>query len=106
MLRLTTLGAIDLRDRRGHPVREILGQPKRLALLIYLAVECRRSGGPVARDQLLALFWPESDAAHARNTLSQALHQLRQTLRLEVIEMHGATAVGNPGDYLLGDPTQ
>jgi DNA-binding SARP family transcriptional activator/TolB-like protein/TolA-binding protein len=97
MLRLTTLGAIDLRDRLGHPVREVLAQPKRVALLAYLAVESRK--GPVPRDRLMALFWPESDAARARNALSQALHQLRQRLGKDVIESHvpNAVAVGSQG---------
>jgi DNA-binding SARP family transcriptional activator/TolB-like protein len=99
------LGAIDLRDRRGHPIREILAQPKRVALLVYLAVEGRRAGGIVPRDRLLALFWPESDSAHARNTLSQALHHLRQALGADVIESQGANTVGIHGDQLWCDAT-
>lgn len=106
MLRLTTLGAIDLRDSRGHPIRAVLAQPKRIALLAYLALESRRGGGFVSRDRLLALFWPESDATHARNTLSQALHQLRQALGADVIESHGATAVGARSDQLWCDVTE
>ena len=103
MLRLTTLGATDLRDRHGHQIREVLAQPKRAALLIYLAVESSR--GPVSRDRLLGLFWPESDDARARNTLSQALHYLRQSLGSGVIESHGANAVELRGDQLWCDAT-
>jgi DNA-binding SARP family transcriptional activator/TolB-like protein len=103
MLRLTTLGAIDLRDRLGHPVRDVLAQPKRVALLAYLAVESRR--GPVARDSVLALFWPESDAAHARNALAQALHRLRQALGADVIESHGANALSVASEQLWCDAT-
>ncbi len=103
MLRLTTLGAIDLRDRLGHPVREVLAQPKRVALLVHLAVEGRRA--PVSRDRLLALFWPESDEAHARNTLSQALHHLRQALGPGVIESQGVHLVGVSADELWCDAT-
>ena len=87
MLRLTTLGAIDLRDRLGRPVRDVLAQPKRIALLVYLAVESRR--GPVPRDRVLALFWPESDEARARNALSQALYHLRQAIGPDVIVSTG-----------------
>jgi len=105
LLRLTTLGAIDLRDRRGHPLREILGQPKRIALLVYLALESSRLGGRVSRDRLLALFWPESDAGHARNALSQALHHLRQALGTDVIESRGATVVGVRADQVWCDAT-
>src|SRR3982750_998351 len=101
MLRLTTLGAVDLRDRHGKPVRELLAQPKRVALLVYLAVESRN--GPVSRDRLLALFWPESDSAHARNTLSQALHHLRQSLDADVIVAEGANAVRVRADALWCD---
>ena len=103
MLRLTTLGAMDLRDRHGHPVRDVLAQPKRVALLVFLAVEGKR--GPVSRDRLLSLFWPESDEARARNTLSQALHHLRQALGADVIASHGANAVELLGDQLWCDAT-
>jgi len=91
-----------LRDRRGHPIREVLAQPKRVALLVYLVMD----GGLVPRDRLLALFWPESDSAHARNTLSQALHQLRQALGPDVIESRGATAVGVRGEQIWCDATE
>ena len=101
MLRLTTLGAVDLRDRRGHAVRDVLTQPKRVALLVYLAVEGRRA--PVSRDRLLALFWPESDAARARNALSQSLHHLRQALGSDVVESQGAGAVALRADALWCD---
>ena len=63
-------------------MREVLAQPKRVALLAYLVVEGQRV--PVPRDRLLALFWPESDEARARNALSQALHHLRQALGTDV----------------------
>jgi len=101
MLRLTTLGAIDLRDRHGHAMRDLLTQPKRVALLAYLAVEGRR--GPLSRDRLMALFWPESDEARARNALSQALHHLRQSLGPGVLESIGATTVGVNGERLWCD---
>lgn len=94
MLRLTTMGVIDLRDRLGRPVREVLAQPKRIALLVHLAVEGRL--GPVNRDRVLAMFWPESDEARARNALSQALYHLRQALGTEVIEGQGASLSVTP----------
>jgi len=101
MLRLTTLGAVDLRDRHGHAVRDVLAQPKRLALLAYLAIEGSR--GPVSRDRLLAMFWPESDEAHARNALSQSLHHLRQALGPGVVESQGVHTVGVDGERLWCD---
>jgi DNA-binding SARP family transcriptional activator/TolB-like protein len=84
MHRLTTFGAIDLRNEQGQPVREILSQPKRVALLVYLAVEGTQRAVP--RERLLAVFWPEADEENARNALSQGLYHLRQAL--------GAAAIG------------
>jgi DNA-binding SARP family transcriptional activator len=57
---------------------QLLAFPSRkaLALLIYLAVE----GGTHARKTLSELFWPESDAAHARATLRATLLELRDVL--------------------------
>ena len=37
MLRLSTFGSVDLQDPEGRDLRPVLAQPKRLALLIYLA---------------------------------------------------------------------
>ena len=104
MLRLTTLGAVDLRDGRGRSIRDVLTQPKRVALLAYLAIEGARA--PVQRDRLLALFWPESDEARARNALSQALHHLRQALGQGVIESQGPQRIGVDGEQLWCDATQ
>ena len=100
-LRLTTLGAIDLRDAAGRPLREVVAQPKRVALLVYLLLEGRR--GPVSRDRLLALFWPESDETRARNTLSQAIHHLRQALGPGVVESEGVHLLGISGERLWCD---
>ncbi len=91
MFRLTTLGVLDLRDGRGRPLRELLAQPKRVALLVYLAIEGAK--GPVSRDALLALFWPESDDTRARNALSQSLHHIRQALGGDVLQSQGSAAV-------------
>ena len=37
MIELRTLGAIDLRHTDGTPIQAVLAQPRRLALLVYLA---------------------------------------------------------------------
>jgi DNA-binding SARP family transcriptional activator/TolB-like protein len=80
---LRTLGALDLRAADGTEVRAVLAQPRRLALLAYLALTART--GPHRRDALLALFWPDQDDAHARNALSQAVHFLRRSLGTDAI---------------------
>jgi DNA-binding SARP family transcriptional activator len=84
MIRFHLLGAIDLRDDDGREVRPILAQPKRLALLAYLAADL--PSGPHRRDNLLAMFWPELDQDHARNALSQAVHFLRRSLGEAVLD--------------------
>ena len=76
MIELRTLGGLRLEDGRG---RDLCGQlqPKRLALLIYLAQAPRRFH---RRDSLLALFWPELDSSGGRNALRQSLYALRHCL--------------------------
>jgi serine/threonine-protein kinase len=86
MLRLTTLGSIDLRDAEQHELRAVLQQPKRLGLLVYLAMTASRF---VRRDTLLGLFWPELDQEHARAALRRALYFLRKNLGEEVLEGRG-----------------
>jgi TolB-like protein/DNA-binding SARP family transcriptional activator len=83
MIHLRTLGALDLRGSEGQELRVVLAQPKRAALLPYLALASPR--GPQRRDSLLALFWPEQDTEHARNALSQAVHFLRRALGVEAV---------------------
>lgn len=87
MIRLRTLGGLDLRDSEGRELRAVLAQPKRLALLAYLALASPR--GFHRRDALLALLWPEHDAEHARNSLSQSVHILRRHLGPETIVANG-----------------
>jgi len=78
MHRFWLLGRIDLRDASGDEVGSVLAQPKRLALLAYLALTART--GPARRDTLLALLWPELDQARARKALNKAVHFVRQAL--------------------------
>jgi eukaryotic-like serine/threonine-protein kinase len=102
-------------------------QPKRLAVLAYLALMSGR--GPVRRDTLLALFWPELGDDEARRALRQSLHYLRrvlgddvligageelsvngQRLRCDAAEFERLIAAGDPtaalslyeGDFLTG----
>jgi DNA-binding SARP family transcriptional activator/TolB-like protein len=76
VIELRVLGALDLRDGTGAEIGRVLAQPKRLALLAYLALtHASQQRGP-----LLALFWPELDEEHARLALRQAVHFLRGSL--------------------------
>ena len=91
MFRLRTLGQVDLRDDEGREVEAILVQPKRLALLVYLAHAT--AAGFQRRDLLLPVFWPELPEARARNALRQAVHHLRRALDDDVILSRGADAL-------------
>src|SRR3989449_4713409 len=78
MIELRMLGRLSLTGADGREVRGLLGQPRRLALLAYLAAASPQ--GFHRRDTLLALFWPELDQEHARAALRQALHVVRDAL--------------------------
>ncbi len=101
MVRLHLLGTVELRDTAGKELRSIIAQPKRLALLAYLAVAS--PCGFHRRDHLLALFWPESDADHARNSLRQALHFLRHALGGAIVIGRGEEEVGIAPDAMWCD---
>ena len=92
MIQLRTLGTLALRDTAGEDLHAILAQPKRVALLVYLAVA--RPRGFHRRDTLLALLWPEQDEQHARWALNQALRHLRNALGKEVLPSRGDEEVG------------
>jgi DNA-binding SARP family transcriptional activator/predicted Zn-dependent protease/TolB-like protein len=92
VIRLHILGPLDLRDGGGAELRAVLAQPKRLALLAYLAVE--GAGGFIRRDTLLAAFWPESDEERARGAFRQAVRYLRRSLGPEAVVNRGTDEVG------------
>ena len=100
MIRFHTLGRVDLR-RGDAEVPSVLAQPKRLVLLAYLASASPR--GFHSRDTLLAMFWPELDAARARNALRQALFYLRRSLGAEALPGRGDHEVGADPERLWCD---
>jgi DNA-binding SARP family transcriptional activator len=61
-------------QRNGAPVRIV--RRRAVAFAVYLAV----TGREVSRDALSALFWPETDASHARADLRRTLHLLHLAL--------------------------
>jgi serine/threonine-protein kinase len=92
LIRLSTFGSVDLRAPDDTVLDSVLAQPKRVALLVYLAAA--RPPGFHRRDRLVALFWPELDDARARDALSQALRFLRQALGSDVVITRGVDEVG------------
>lgn len=90
------LGDSLLLDASGNPLLSIVSQPRRYALLLYLALE--NPGGTVRRDTLLPLFWPESTDNAGRHALRQALFHIRRSL--------GSDAVTGTRQEQIGvDPT-
>ncbi len=98
---LLTLGRVDFEDPAPDKAGKVLRQPKRLALLTYLARA--RDRRFVRRDQLLSLFWPELDASHARAALRRAIHFLRDALGDQVIAGRGDEELAVPADRLAID---
>lgn len=92
MIHLRTFGGVDLRDSAGVDMRPVLAQPKRLALLAYLALA--EASAFRRRDKIVALFWPELDDDHARGSLRQALSFLRRALGEGVIVTRGDEEIG------------
>jgi len=92
LVELRILGSVHLKASDGREVETLVRHEKRTALLAYLAAALPR--GPQRRDTLLALFWPESDAPHARAALNQALYVLRTALGEQAIVPRGDGAAG------------
>ena len=101
MLQLRLLGSLDFQDRSGAEIRAVLQQPKRLALLAYLALT--PAGGFRRRDSLLGLFWPDLDAEHARGALRRSLYFLRRACGDDVIVSRGEDDIGIRGEALWCD---
>lgn len=101
-LELRTLGPVNLRGPTDDaPLREIVRQPKRLALLAYLAVAT--PPGQHRRDHLVGLLWPDMAPERARAALRRALYFLRQRLGDGVLVGKGADLVGVDGSRLWCD---
>jgi DNA-binding SARP family transcriptional activator len=78
----------------------MLAQPKRLALLAYVAMEA--PGGFVARERVMSVLWPDSDNARARQSLRNSLYQIRKSAGADVLTNRGAVDLGvNPSRLLV-----
>jgi serine/threonine-protein kinase len=92
MTELRVLGALELRAEQSGGTQGALTQPKRLALLVYLALA--EPPGLHARDRLLGLLWPEATDGSSRHSLRNALHALRQALGDAAVVTRGEDWVG------------
>jgi DNA-binding SARP family transcriptional activator/Flp pilus assembly protein TadD len=89
---LRILGPLEVHDPSGGEIRSVLSQPKRLALLSYLALTSLDQYRQ--RDTIVALFWPEFGQARARAALRQALSWLRHELGSAVVTSRGEEEIG------------
>jgi len=78
MIELRVLGTLGIQPLNGGAPVAAVTQPKRLALLLYLALA--EPSGPHSRESLMALLWPEADAESTRHSLRNTLYGLRQAL--------------------------
>ena len=101
MYLLRTLGAVGLYREAAGEFAPVTIQPKRLALLTFLARA--EFGVCLRRDALIAVFWPESDPEHARGALRQALRGLRQVFGDGVLVTRGEEEIGTAPAALLCD---
>lgn len=75
-----TLGTLLIR-RSGRELPQLLGQPVRLALLLYLSLEREAT-----RDEPCQVLWHDRDDRRARHALRQTLYELRRTLGTEWLD--------------------
>jgi DNA-binding SARP family transcriptional activator len=103
MIQLKTLGQLELDRGDGSDFSALLTQPKRLALLVYLALPAL--GTKHRRDTLLGLFWPELDQQRARTALRNSLSHIRHVLGHDIVKRRGDEEVGLDPDMLSCDAT-
>lgn len=104
MLELRLLGLHAVRGAGGSEAESLPAQPKRFALLAYLAIA--GSDGYHRRDSLAAIFWPELDQFAARRALRNTLYHLRESLGHGVIVARGDEAVSIDATALTCDVTR
>src|SRR6476646_11945641 len=94
MLQLHTLGSIRM---EGVPDGALTTRRKQVALLAYLASRGRR---PTPRSTLMALLWEDRDEARARQSLRQALLELKRILG-DALRIDGEMVSVDPGAVSL-----
>jgi len=104
MIELRTLGALELTSADRMAAESVLAQPRRAALLCYLALALPR--GFHRRDTLSAFFWPEHDADQARHALRQSVYFLRRALGAKTILSRGDEELAVAPEQLFCDVWQ
>lgn len=104
MIELSLLGPHAVRGPDGRELGSLPAQPKRFALLAYLAMGA--GTGYHRRDSLAAMFWPDMDQFAARRALRNTLYHLREALGDGVIVTRGDDAVALDPARLTCDVTR
>ena len=104
MIELSLLGLHALRGPDGRELGTLPAQPKRFALLAFLAIGA--TGGYHRRDSLAAMFWPDLDQFASRRALRNTLYHLRDALGDGVIVAQGDDAVAIDPTRLTCDVTR
>jgi len=104
MIELTLLGLQSVRGTDGREFGSLPAQPKRFALLAYLAVS--GGGGYHRRDTLAAMFWPDLDQFAARRALRNTLYHLREAIGDGVLIARGDDALTIDSAVLTCDVTK
>jgi DNA-binding SARP family transcriptional activator len=89
VIEICTLGEVEVRDLASGLPMTALHHPRPLGLLVRLALQ----EGPVRRDTLLPLFWPESDESCARHSLRQLILRVRRASSAELLFSPNSQAV-------------
>jgi len=92
MITIAALGPLNISEPSRGSLATLLAQPRRAALLVYLAIE--GDSEFVSRDSLLALLWRDSDEQRARAALRQALAFLRRSVGEQAVRSRGDDAIG------------
>lgn len=102
-LRFEVLGGLELVAEDGGRVLSVVAQPKRVALLAYLASgadsEFKR------RDRIASVFWPDLEDEKARHALRQAVYVLRRSLGTDAVAGRGDDEVSLDRDVVWCDAT-
>jgi tetratricopeptide (TPR) repeat protein len=89
---LRVLGPVTVSSDADADGSTRITQPRPLLLLVVLALA--RPRGLQPRESLMALLWPDHDAARARRGLRNALHEIRRVLDPQVLIAAGDGLVG------------
>lgn len=91
-LDLTVLGELSVKGLPPETATRLLGQPKRLSCLLFLALSLPR--GPKRRDELLPVFWADAPRARGLASLRKTIHHLKPLLPDGVLQIRDSGEIG------------